>query len=909
MITNNNTLSANLTNLIFNNDLAGVFRTTLNGDYIEVNDSYLRIFGFETIDEIKNHKTIDFYPDPELRKQYINELVSKGKLENFMIKNIDRNGNPLFLLANVQIDPSDPNILDGVFFDLSKQMINELRLQEKNYEVIRLKSFLENISDAVQVVDREGAIVYLNNEAKKRLGINLSEDTAYNIFDFSGYFKTKEQFAHHFNELKVKKTLVVESVHKNVTDGSLIPVEVSIRHETINGEEYLIASSRDISQRKADEELIQLKTKNIRDLSDVINSSSIVSITSKDGIITSVNKLFEELTGFSKNELIGANNRIHSSGVHDDSFWRSMYTKISSGESWNGEVCNRKKSGELYWVRGVIHPMKEGDLVVGYMSVLQDITKEKEVEQKLLKHAEFQDLILDVSLNLINVEPNNINRAFNNALEKVGLFVGCDRAYIFKYDHEKETGSNTHEWCNIGITAQKDFLQDVPFSETTEWIEKHFKGESIDIQDVQGLSESSLKKILSDQEIKSVISIPLMNNDTCIGFIGFDSVLKKNVFTERDKNILQLFARLIVNINERNNFLLELNNAHELINEYNIKLEQKVIAETEKSNKLSQQINELDKFVMIGELTSGITHDLNTPLGAIKVAAVSARDMLEKLFKNVLETVSLDQLHYACSRATESNSSLFVGSLQMLKERAQFVEFLNIEYPEVKNAELLAQEMVKARIDITENEIIKNIIDSQNPIEFLNVIYHIQAVRTFVDTIMEAGDKADSVVKNLRYYLKEGTNQRSISVNLNTNIIEVIDVLNYLIKQMSISLTLNIDPNLNVTGFPEKLYQLWSNLIKNAIDATGINGAIEVYSGETDDLISISVKNTGDAIPIEIQAKIWDKFFTTKEKSGTGLGLCIVKRMAEEHNAKIELSSENNITIFTISFQKIGPKI
>ncbi len=245
----------------------------------------------------------------------------------------------------------------------------------------------------------------------------------------------------------------------------------------------------------------------------------------------------------------------------------------------------------------------------------------------------------------------------------------------------------------------------------------------------------------------------------------------------------------------------------------------------------------------------------------------------------------------------------------MLKERAQFVEFLNNEYPEVKNAELLAQEMVKARIDITEKEIIKNIIDSQNPIEFLNVIYHIQAVRTFVDTIMEAGDKADSVVKNLRYYLKEGTNQRSISVNLNTNIIEVIDVLNYLIKQMSISLTLNIDPNLNVTGFPEKLYQLWSNLIKNAIDATGINGAIEVYSGETDDLISISVKNTGDAIPIEIQSKIWDKFFTTKEKSGTGLGLCIVKRMAEEHNAKIELSSENNITIFTVSFQKIGPKI
>jgi two-component system NtrC family sensor kinase len=66
--------------------------------------------------------------------------------------------------------------------------------------------------------------------------------------------------------------------------------------------------------------------------------------------------------------------------------------------------------------------------------------------------------------------------------------------------------------------------------------------------------------------------------------------------------------------------------------------------------------------------------------------------------------------------------------------------------------------------------------------------------------------------------------------------------------------------------------------------------------------VNVSVSNTGEPISPELQAKIWDKFFTTKSKNGTGLGLSIVKRIIDEHGARIALQSEADLTTFQITF-------
>ena len=82
-------------------------------------------------------------------------------------------------------------------------------------------------------------------------------------------------------------------------------------------------------------------------------------------------------------------------------------------------------------------------------------------------------------------------------------------------------------------------------------------------------------------------------------------------------------------------------------------------------------------------------------------------------------------------------------------------------------------------------------------------------------------------------------------------------------------------------------------------------GLLHIYSTETVKAISISLENNGPMISKEVQARIFEKFYTTKAaKNGTGLGLNIVKNILDEHDATISLDSNEQLTTFTITFKK-----
>jgi signal transduction histidine kinase len=116
-----------------------------------------------------------------------------------------------------------------------------------------------------------------------------------------------------------------------------------------------------------------------------------------------------------------------------------------------------------------------------------------------------------------------------------------------------------------------------------------------------------------------------------------------------------------------------------------------------------------------------------------------------------------------------------------------------------------------------------------------------------------------------------------------------------------------MESNLSVLGFDIKLFQLWSNLIKNALDAMDDQEEkkIEIKGYAKDNQVIVEFSNNGPQIPDENLQKIFRKFFTTKRtKSGTGLGLSIVKNVVETHHAKISVQSDSEKTTFRIVFPK-----
>lgn len=112
-----------------------------------------------------------------------------------------------------------------------------------------------------------------------------------------------------------------------------------------------------------------------------VGQHALVSVTDSAGCIIEVNDKFCEVSGYARDELLGQNHRIVNSGMHEKGFFGDMWATISSGKKWHGEVCNRAKNGELYWVDSAIVPIRGVDgEIERYISVRVDVSKRKKYE-------------------------------------------------------------------------------------------------------------------------------------------------------------------------------------------------------------------------------------------------------------------------------------------------------------------------------------------------------------------------------------------------------------------------------------------------------------------------------------------------------------------------------------------------
>jgi PAS domain S-box-containing protein len=117
-----------------------------------------------------------------------------------------------------------------------------------------------------------------------------------------------------------------------------------------------------------------------------LNEAAIVSITDLNGTIIYVNEKFVEVSGYTANELIGQNHRIINSGYHRADYFKQLWKTIASGKVWRGEIKNKAKDGNFYWVDTVITPVLNiENKVYQYLSIRNLITTQKEHEEKLVQ--------------------------------------------------------------------------------------------------------------------------------------------------------------------------------------------------------------------------------------------------------------------------------------------------------------------------------------------------------------------------------------------------------------------------------------------------------------------------------------------------------------------------------------------
>lgn len=133
---------------------------------------------------------------------------------------------------------------------------------------------------------------------------------------------------------------------------------------------------------KMDNKSLQLNSLLFR--SAIEQTPASIVITDAQGIIIYVNSFFSELTGYSLEEAKNQNPSILKSGHQSDEFYKDLWDTITSGKTWNGNLLNKKKNGDLYWEKATISPVfNNKKIITNYIAVKQDITAEKSREKEM----------------------------------------------------------------------------------------------------------------------------------------------------------------------------------------------------------------------------------------------------------------------------------------------------------------------------------------------------------------------------------------------------------------------------------------------------------------------------------------------------------------------------------------------
>ena len=409
-----------------------------------------------------------------------------------------------------------------------------------------LESVNQNISEAVFRSDKDG-LIYVNNAFVKMFGFD-SEDELKNIPIVSMYKDPRDR-DRLLNRLSADNSYQNEEVVFIRKDKSEFTGLVSTTmHEDENGNYYWDGAIRDVTKEREFLDRIRTREQLLESINKNINEA-IYRSESEKGIIY-VNDEFVKMFGYETvQEIMDMDPMV----LYKDPDERAAVGQeiLKKGSIENKEVEFRRKDGSTFW--GYLNSIKiEGvDGKIYFDGAVRNITKEKEAERALMRYAEMQRILINLSTKYIDLPLAEVEQAINDSLRELGEFVGADRSYVFDFNMEKGVCSNTYEWCAEGISPEIHNNQNLPLEIMPELVNAHLKGNPLIVDDVRRVKKKDFKELLEDQHIKSLMTMPMIHNKECVGFVGFDWVKIHHKANEKEVLLLELFSEMLVNIRIR----------------------------------------------------------------------------------------------------------------------------------------------------------------------------------------------------------------------------------------------------------------------------------------------------------------------------------------------------------------------
>lgn len=598
-------------------------------------------------------------------------------------------------------------------------------------------------------------------------------------------------------------------------------------------------------------------------------SASLVMITDTTGMIEYVNAAFIQVTGYTQDELIGAHSRIVQSGETPGSVYEAMWRTILSGETWRGEMLNKKKDGTFFWVEVVVSAVRgHGGQITQFLSVQEDITERKNSADALRRSEAQLRALLDATIDI----------AFLMDANGVFLTMNKTMADSMQQPMEAMIGRNGFDmlYPDVREARYKYFEHVVQTASPVRW------------QDVSGQShwDNSIYPILSPDG--TVEAFAIYSRDVTAQHQLQDELRRYN------NQLEQL-------VEERTSELRHAKEEIELI----LNNTRDAIALAQPNGDI-RTCNPSFEALFGGLATKNIERILWTLTNEEQIETVGS----------ALVSILYEEVDQRVEAQIDASGKVQDVDMAFLPVR--------LARPMMTTAEGERPGILISAHDITQIREIERfkarfiadaVHDLATPISGLSMRLYL--LKKTPEKLNEHLNALENQVAHLRDLLGDLRTLSQLDrgqfalekemCDLNQLVLRVFDTYEpvALGKQQTLELSMDADiPAMLLDA--RRLERVLVNLISNAVNYTLEGRRIWIRTAYEQDTVSVSVADEGIGISAEELPKVFERFYRTdrarkQQTGGTGLGLAITKEVVELHGGTVSVVSEPEVgSTFTV---------
>jgi signal transduction histidine kinase len=321
-------------------------------------------------------------------------------------------------------------------------------------------------------------------------------------------------------------------------------------------------------------------------------------------------------------------------------------------------------------------------------------------------------------------------------------------------------------------------------------------------------------------------------------------------------------------------------------------------------------IREREKLAELGKLSAGLAHELNNPAAAIRRAADQLANALAGQEAATLRlsalALSADQISVLKVMRRAADATPPALDPVTRSDREDEVAFF-LEDRGVADAWDVSPSLVAAGLDLARVAELATALPAGAVADGIAWLASGLAINSLIADVQQGSERISALVAAVKNYsfMDRGPVQE---VDVREGLESTLIILRHKLGKIEISR--DYDPDLpRIAGHGSELNQVWTNLLDNAIEAMSGEGQLSLRASRTGDGVEVEIGDNGPGVPLEVQERIFQPFFTTKRMgAGTGLGLDIAYRIVvNRHGGSIRVASEPGDTRFVVRLPSALP--